>query len=151
MRRLWLCALPLFVLCVGRADAQTGGCELSIGAVVASNTGREFDTRLAFIQKPLNSLFPYTSYRLLKKETRNVQWGGPAAFDLPGGRYVVIVPREFKDGRISLKVLVIDGSRPLVDTTLALRNEGTFLVGGPRHDSGVLLIAIGARPAPVVP
>lgn len=147
MRRLLLGVVPALLLCAGAAMAQPGGCELSIGAVVASNVGDEFDTRLAFLKKPLHSLFPYTSYRLLKRESRKVEWGGPAAFDLPGGRYVVIVPREFKDGRISLKVLVIDGSRPLVDTVLALRNEGTFLVGGPRHDSGVLLIAIGARPS----
>lgn len=133
------------VLAATAADAQEHtGCEVSVGAVLASNTGQEFDSRLAALQRQFHSL-PYTSYRLIKRESRNVQWGGPAAFDLPGGRYLLVIPKEYKDGRVSLKILLIDGSRQLVDSALALRNRGTVLVGGPKHDGGVLIISIAAR------
>ena len=122
------------------------GCiEFSIWSMVASNSGSLFDPRLASLKPQFDSLFPYSSYRLLMNERRHVQWGSRAGFDLPGGRYLLVIPREYKDERISLKILLIDGSRALVDTVLALRDEGTFLVGGPRHKEGVLIIAIGAR------
>jgi len=121
------------------------GCEIRIGAVVASNSGRLFDPRLASLKPQFDSLFPYSSYRLLMNDKRKVQWGSRVGFDLPGGRYLLVIPREYKEGRVSLKILLIDGSRALVDTVLALRDQGTFLVGGPRHNEGVLIIAIGAR------
>jgi len=135
-------AVLLGMVAVAEAD---GACEIRIGAVVASNTGQLFDPRLANLKPQFDSLFPYSSYRLLMNERRRVEWGSRAGFDLPGGRYLLVVPREYKDGRVSLKILLVDGSRALVDTVLALRDEGTFLVGGPRHKQGVLIIAIGAR------
>jgi hypothetical protein len=131
----------------GAQQASAPGCEVRIGAVVASNSGRIFDARLEPLKRQFDSLFAYSSYRLLKEEQKQVKWGSRAGFELPGGRYLLVVPREYKDGRVSLKILLIDGSRPLVDTALALRNQGTFLVAGPRHQEGVLIISIGARNA----
>ena len=64
---------------------------------------------------------------------------------LPGGRYLIVMPRGYKDGRVLLNVMLISGTRPLVNTTLALKNHGTFLVAGPRYGDGTLIIAIGAN------
>ena len=118
--------------------------EVRIGAVLASNSGIEFDSRLASLHRQFNILFPYSSYRLVKEERQQVPWGGKAGFDIPGGRYVLVVPREFKNERISMKVMVIEGARPIVDTVLSLRNHATFLIGGPRQADGVLILSIGA-------
>jgi hypothetical protein len=117
---------------------------LRIGAVFASNTEQVFDPRLAKMRLQFDTLFPYTSYRLIKEERRTVAWGRQAGFDLPGGRYLLVIPREYKDGRVSMKLMMVEGSRPLFDTVVGLRNQGTFLIGGPRHQDGVLIIAIGA-------
>ena len=118
--------------------------ELRIGAVLASNTGNSFDSRLTSLRRPFDSLFPYSSYRLLHEERRRVGWRREAEFRIPGGRYLIVIPREYKDGRVALSLMLIQGSRALVNTALALRNHGTFLVGGPNHRGGVLIIAIGA-------
>jgi hypothetical protein len=123
---------------------ENRGCEVSVGSVLASNASQDFDTRLTSLQRQFDAL-PYKSYRLLKRESRSVDWGGPAAFDLPGGRYLLVVPKEFKDGRVSIKILLIDGSRHLVDSAISLRDRGTILVGGPKHEGGVLIISIAAR------
>lgn len=129
------------------AQETDAGVEVRIGAVVASNAAHAeptFDQRLASLRRQFNSLFPYTSYQLIKEERRTVAWGRQAGFDLPGGRYLLVIPREYKDGRVSMKLILVEGSRPLIDTVLGLRDQGTFLVGGPRHKDGVLIIAIGA-------
>ena len=118
--------------------------EIRIGAVIASNSGNDFDPRLVALRHQFNVLFPYTSYQLLKEERQRVAWGGRAGFDIPGGRYVVVVPREYSNDRVSMKVMVIEGTRPIVDTVLTLRNHATLLVGGPRQHDGVLILSIGA-------
>ena len=130
------------------ADAATNTVEVRIGAVLASNTGTEFDQRLAAMHRQFNTLFAYTSYHLVKEERQQVPWGGKVGFDIPGGRYVLVIPKEFKNERILMKVMVIEGSRPMVDTALSLRNHATFLVGGPRQQEGVLILSIWAGTLP---
>ncbi len=118
--------------------------EVRIGAVLASNSGKEFDPRLVSMQPQFNNLFRYTSYRLVKEERHQVPWGGKVGFDIPGGRYVLVIPKEYRDERVFMKVMLIDGARPIVDTALSLRNHATLLVGGPRQAEGVLILSIGA-------
>ena len=104
-----------FFLSVVEARAQeNGGVEVRIGAVVASNSGKNFDARLASLRRQYHSLFPYSSFRLIKEERRRVHWGGREGFDLPGGCYVMVIPKEFKDNRISLRLILIRESHPLL-------------------------------------
>ena len=118
--------------------------EVRIKAVLASNSGKEFDQRLASMQRQFNTLFAYSSYRLVKEQRQQVAWGEKVGFDIPGGRYVLVIPKEFKDNRVLMKVMVIEGSRPIVDTVLSLRDHATFLIGGPRQHDGVIILSIGA-------
>lgn len=137
----------LAVAAVARADeleTPEAGVEVRIDAVLASNSGTTFDSALKPLKQPFVSLFPYSSYRLLQGERRVMAWRREEQFMLPGGRYLLIMPRGVQGDRVSLNVLVMQGTRPLVSTVLSLKNRGTFLVGGPPHGEGVLIIAIGA-------
>jgi hypothetical protein len=118
--------------------------DVRIDTVLASNRGQAFDPALAELRQPFVGLFQYSSYRLLQGEQRRVAWRRQAEFLLPGGRTLVVIPRGYKDGRVQLSVMLIHGTRPLVNTALALKNNGTFLVAGPHYQEGVLIIAIGA-------
>lgn len=125
---------------------QVAAVEVRVGAVLASNRGNEFDSRLASMRQQFDNLFSYSSYRLVKQQKKRVPWGGNAGFDVPGGPYVLVIPREYKKDRVLMKVVVIENSKPIVDTLLSLRQEGTFLVGGHRRPGGTLILAIGADP-----
>ncbi|MFN8628020.1 MAG: hypothetical protein U0587_18875 [Candidatus Binatia bacterium] len=125
-------------------EPHTRGVEVHIGAVLASNSGQEFDQRLASMQRQFNALFAYSSYRLVKEQRQQVAWGERVAFDIPGGRYMIVIPKEFKNDRVLMKVMLIEGTRPIIDTALSLRDHATFLVGGPRERNGVLILSIGA-------
>ncbi len=153
----WLAAGVLIAICgaptVSAADdrlaevtsaAPVNAVEVHIGAVLASNSGQEFDQRLAAMHRQFQVLFPYSSYRLVKEQRQQVPWGGKVGFDIPGGRYVLVIPKEFKNDRVLMKVMVIEGARSIVDTALSLRDHATFLVGGPRDPNGVLILSIGA-------
>jgi hypothetical protein len=124
------------------------GVEVRIDTVLASNADDPVDPTLGPLNKAFYRLFPYSSYRLIQGEQRKVGWRREEQFLLPGGRSLVIIPRGIKNDRVSLNVMLIQGSRPLVNTVLSLKNRGTFLVGGPSYQGGVLIIAIGARTIP---
>jgi hypothetical protein len=126
------------------AEGAGDGVEVRIDTVLASHSGHAFDSALISLQQPFRSLFPYSSYRLVQGERRLVGWKREEQFLLPGGRYLVVVPRGIQNDRVSLNVMLIQGTRPLVNTVLSLKNHGTFLVGGPQYGGGVLIIAIGA-------
>ncbi len=120
--------------------------ELRVGCVLASNSGKEFDQRLIAMQSRFHRLFRYSSYSLVKEKRARVAIGSKMGFDVPGGRYLVVIPKEItKDGRLALKVLLLEGSRPIMNTAVSLSENGTFLVAGPQSDDGALILAIGAE------
>jgi hypothetical protein len=84
----------------------------------------------------------------VKEERQQVRWGERVDFNIPGGRYVLVIPKEYKNDRVTMKVMVLEGARPIVDTAVSLRNHGTFLVAGPREQGGVLILSIGAQTVP---
>ena len=126
-------------------SAYAGAVELTVGSVLATDAGQEFDHRLVAMKPQFESLFRYSSYRLMKQETRALRWGEGASFDIPGGRYLVVAPQELRDSKVAMKIMLLEGGRPLVDTSVALRNHGVLLLGGPKQQEGVLIISIGAN------
>lgn len=137
-------ALAALLAAAPRARAG-GAVHVTIGSVLATDVGQEFDIRLTSMKAQFESLFRYSSYRLVKQERRAIDWGTGASFDIPGGRYLVVAPKELRDSKVSMKVMLLEGGRPLIDTSVALRNHGVLLLGGPKQQEGVLIIAIGAE------
>jgi hypothetical protein len=123
--------------------------ELRVETVLATDSlvdpPQNPDTSLEDIRQQLSD-FRFKSYRLVQKELRQVGWGKQADFLLPGGRFLQVVPKRYANERIALQVMLMEGSlpTPLVDTSLSIRNHGTLLFAGPRHQRGTLIIRIGA-------
>jgi hypothetical protein len=110
---------------------------------LANNQSDEIDPKLNAMKNQLK-VMKYRSYRLLKEETQSVPWQGNAAFDIPGGRSLVVTPQEFRNKQLALKVRLLQGDKPVVDTTVRLNNGGNFLLGGPPHEGGALVLSISA-------
>ncbi len=123
----------------------TDTVDLRVGCVLASNSGQGIDQRLVPLQARFDRLFRYTSYALVKEKRERVHFGARMGFDVPGGRYLLVIPKEQdKDGRLTLKVMLLEGSRAIVDTAVSMRNRSVFLVAGPHNDEGALILSIGA-------
>ncbi|OGQ48737.1 MAG: hypothetical protein A3I10_05130 [Deltaproteobacteria bacterium RIFCSPLOWO2_02_FULL_57_26] len=140
-----LCSLLLVGLSapLGAAEKAPQGLHLRIGTILASNESEDFDPKLSRMKNQLE-VIKYSSYRLIKEEVQKVQWRLNAVFEVPGGRSLVILPQEYRNQRLALKVRLLQGDKPLVDTTVRLRNRGYFLLGGPAHEGGVLILSIFA-------
>ncbi len=138
-------SLTFFVAAYLRAaENSPQTVSVKIETILASNQSGEFDSRLKALEKQLRVL-KYRSYRLLKEESQNVPSQGSASFEIPGGRSLIVWPQDFRNQQVALKVRLQGGQKPLLDTTIRLPNKGNFILGGPPHDGGVLVLSISAN------
>jgi hypothetical protein len=135
----------LLLLAVYAEGAENGSkpVQVKIGTILASNESDQFDARLKPMERQLK-VMKYRSYRLLKEDSQSVPWNDNATFEIPGGRSLAISPQDLKDKQIALKVRLTEGTKPLLDTTVRLQGRGYFLLGGPPHEGGALVISISA-------
>lgn len=125
------------------ADKTPQSVHVTIGTILASNQKDEFDAKLKGMENQLKVL-KYRSYRSLKDESQDVPWQGNGVFEIPGGRSLTVAPQEFRNNRIALKVRLTEGQKPLLDTTVRIPNKGNFILGGPPHEGGALVLSISA-------
>ena len=125
------------------ADKNPQSVQVTIRSILAGDKNDEFDPKLKGMEPQLKPL-KHRSYRALKDETQTIPWHGSKAFEIPGGRSLTIAPQEFQDNRIGLKVRLTQGDKPLIDTTVKIANKGNFILGGPAHEGGSLVLSISA-------
>jgi hypothetical protein len=117
---------------------------LHVDEVIAADTGLGVDERLLPMGLRLQSLFRYTTYRLISHQVSRTECGRMTAFTLPGGWIVHVEPSAVRDNMIAMELMLFQGARPMMTTDVRLRNHGTLIVGGPHYEQGMLIIPIGA-------
>ena len=136
----------LFLLLLAPFPSEAANTvSVEVGAVYASNEGRSVDSALGTIRGKLQSMFNYTSYRMLDRKRRSLAIGEAGDFELPGGRMMRATPLSSERNKVRLSIRISDGSRNLLTTTLGLSRGGMVLVGGPSHQAGVLILIISAE------
>jgi hypothetical protein len=125
------------------AEKVPQAVQVTIRTILAGNKSDEFDPKLKDMEAQLKPL-KYRSYRSLKDDGQTVPWQGTKSFDIPGGRTLTVVPQEFQNNRIALKVRLTQGEKPVLDTTVRITNKGNFILGGPPHEGGTLVLSISA-------
>ena len=139
------CFLTLLLLLAAVPSEAADTVTVDVGSVYASNEGTSMDPALGTIREKLHSMFNYTSYRMLDRKRRSLSVGEAGEFDLPGQRKMRATPLPAQGEKVRLLIQISDGPRKLLTTTLGLRRGGMVLVGGPSHQSGVLILLISAE------
>ena len=117
---------------------------LRVDEVIAADTGEGIDERLLPMGGRLESLFRYTTYRLISHQVGRTECGRTAAFTLPGGWIVHVEPSAVNDNMIAMELMLFQGARPMMTTDVRMRNHGMLIIGGPHYQQGMLIIPIGA-------
>jgi hypothetical protein len=117
---------------------------LRVDEVLAADTGEGIDMRLLPMGGRLESLFRYTTYRLISRQLGRTECGRTAAFTLPGGWIVHVAPSAVRDNMIAMELMLFNGAHPMMTTDVRMRNHGMLIIGGPRYRQGMLIIPIGA-------
>jgi hypothetical protein len=141
-----LAFLVLLLLPGGSGSAAAAeAVSVEIGSVYASNEGSSMDPVLGNIRGKLQSMFNYTSYKLLDRKRRSLAVGETGEFELPGRRSMRVTPVPAQGNKVRLSVQISEGAKNLLTTTLGLSRGGMVLVGGPSHQAGVLILIISAE------
>ena len=118
---------------------------LRVDEVIAADTDEGMDARLLPMGTRLESLFHFTTYRLVSRQVGRTECGRATAFTLPGGWIVHVEPNAVSDDMIAMELMLFQGARPMMTTDLRLKNHGMLIVGGPHYRQGMLIIPIGAE------
>jgi hypothetical protein len=118
---------------------------VDVGVVVASQEGPTMDPALASIRNQLQSMFNYSSYRMVDRLKRTLSVGETGEFGLPGDRSMRVTPVPAKGNKVRLAVRITEGGRNMLTTTLGLSRGGMVIVGGPPYQKGVLILIISAE------
>jgi len=142
-----LATLVLLLLILGGAapSAAADTVSVDVGSVYASNEGSSMDPALGNIRGKLQSMFNYTSYKMLDRKRRSLAIGETGDIELPGKRTMRVTPVPAQGNKVRLSVQISEGPKNLLTTTLGLTRGGMVLVGGPSHQAGVLILIISAE------
>ena len=126
------------------ADVTAGKVEVVVSVVFATNAHNRVDPRLNQLTRHLSHL-SYTGYELLSAESLALSKDKAQSFQLEGGRKLTVTLLARDDTKARLRVEIAGGSGKLLDTTLSVNRNGTFIVAGPKHKDGILVLPLTAR------
>jgi len=122
------------------------GKEVGIGVrvILASHEEKAMDTRLQDIQKNLDTL-NYSSYQLLQERSFLLAQGQSGQLPLAGNKELYVKLLHEEGGTAEIAVEILQGGKGIFKTTAKLKEGGTLLIGGPKYEEGVLILAIAAQ------
>lgn len=144
LRKHALCILSALLICQiisGPALAKQN-IRIKVRTVLASQEGRFTDPRLSGLIRELQSVFKYSSYRLLSQDQMRLGMKETGTASLPGDRVLKITPVGIRGNRAELRLEIFKKERQIFQTVIQLLNDGSITVGGPRHKGGYLLFNI---------
>ena len=117
---------------------------IQVWSVHATREGSVVDEELGDMARHLASL-QYGGLSLLKKDAVALAVKGSKKIEVAGERSVRVSVLDRNPSRVRVRVQVFDPRGIVLDTTVAIRRNGFFIVAGPRYDGGMLVLPIFAR------
>jgi hypothetical protein len=121
-----------------------GKVNVAVKTVLASQGSAFIDPELSSLAQELKSLFRYSSYQLLSKDRLFLKLKERGTVSLPGRRILRITPTDIQGKRVELQLVILKKKKQIFETVIQLLNNGSIIVGGPRHKDGSLLFNISA-------
>ena len=70
--------------------------------------------------------------------------GGNATFAIAGERRLTVTVVERDTARARVRVEIVKDDNRLLDTTVSINRDGTFIVAGPKYGDGILMLPLRA-------
>lgn len=137
-----LASVILTALPAGQAKSGQAEINVIVKTILASHEQKFLDRRISPLIQELQSIFGYSSYRLLGDTELKLRIGEEGVVVLPENRVLKIVPIKIKHGRVELRLEILKGKNKTFKTVIQLKNNGIITVGGPKLRTGVMLINI---------
>jgi hypothetical protein len=140
---LLLTATVMLIL-IGTAGSLRAqeSCRIRVEAILAARQGAFVDPQLIHHIDALQSLFNFTSYRLLSSDHVDLALGRSKTLTLPGNRRLQITLENIRGGRADLALQMMKERLTVFHTRIQLLNKGSLFIGGPEYNTGNLIFRI---------
>jgi hypothetical protein len=121
-----------------------GKVNIEVMVVHASNAYDRVDPALQPVLQHLRFV-SFKGFKLLSKDDADVAVGAETTFPVVGGRRVQVdvVDRDAVNAKIRIRMY--NDKKLLLDTTVSIHRDKSFMVAGPEHEGGMLVLPITAR------
>jgi hypothetical protein len=136
---------PRLALAQGRPAQSSNKVTLTMPVVYATEAHTRVDPKLRSVAKSLQNL-RYTGFELLDTHRVSLAAGGKQNINVPGNRKLTVRVLGKDAKRVQLRVQLVGAKgRKLLDTTVKVNRNGTFIVALARYKDGILVLPLTAR------
>lgn len=126
------------------ADAKLPSrVSLSVLVVHATDSESGVDPRLSALASSFR-YFKYKGYRLLSQQSSDLGVGAAGTYNVEGGRKVKVTLLSMDETRCKLRVEMSNEEGKVLDTTVNINRDGTFIISGPKYKDGILMLPLRA-------
>ena len=126
------------------AQNVSGKVSIEVMVVHASNSHNQVDPSLQPVMQHLRFL-NFKGFQMLSKESHGVALGQDHTYNVAGGRRVKIRLKERDAKRAKIRIEMYNAKNKILDTTVSIHRNKSFMVAGPKHEGGVLVLPLTAR------
>ncbi|MBT3222378.1 MAG: hypothetical protein HN348_25170 [Proteobacteria bacterium] len=125
-----------------RPAAGKVGVELMV--VHAHNDNNRVDPQLNSIMQNLRFI-KYQGFSLLDRFPSQLGIQQEAAFSVAGGRKLKVQLLERDDRQAKVRVRMFSGDDKILDTTVSIHRNRSFMLAGPKYENGVLILSVNVE------
>lgn len=126
-----------------RSRPTSSKARITVHVVHATDSETGIDPRLEALAGQFRYL-KYKGYRLLSTKDIDLAVGGSQSVTIEGDRRLGVALVSVDESRARVRV-EIDGKKgKLIDTTVTINRDGTFIVAGPAYKDGILILPLRA-------
>lgn len=161
LRRMFVC---LVMLCTASAYGQSvttrshvvekssillaqnvsGKVNIEVMVVHASNAHNRVDPALQPVMQHLR-FTNFKGFKMLSKEDSGIGPSQDHVYSVAGGRRLKIRLIERDAKRAKIRIEMFNAKNKILDTTVSIHRNKSFMVAGPKHEGGVLVLPLTAR------
>jgi len=126
------------------AQSVSGKVNIEVMVVHATNAHNRVDPSLQSVMQHLRFL-NFKGFKLLSTESSGLGPGQEHTYSIAGGRRLKIKLLERDGKRAKIRIEMYTAKNKILDTTVSIHRNKSFMVAGPKHEDGVLVLPLTAR------
>lgn len=133
------------VIVADNTSAEVAAVNLEMIVVYATDSNTAVDPQVRPLMKYFRN-YKFTGFSLLDSQVAKLNDNTARTFPIEGNRKVTITLLSHTETKVRCKVTIVEGkNKKILDTTININRNGTFIVAGPKYKDGVLFLPISMK------
>jgi hypothetical protein len=117
---------------------------LEVLVVHATSDHERVDPRLAEMRARLSHI-AFTGFSVIDEHEVRIAPGEDSGITVTGGRRLRVELVERNNTSATVRFQLFKGEKKTMDTTVSIKRNRSFIIAGPKHDGGVLMLPLSVR------